>query len=133
MKTKKPVKAPGDGAKEVDQFMADLDHPLKAQIEAVRRIIRGVSPDIGEAIKWNAPSFRTTEFFATTNLRSRDRIQLIFHLGAKVRKDVTALKIADPAGLMKWLAKDRCLVTFGGVAADQAALEAIVRQWIKYV
>ena len=116
--------------------MAELEHPLKAEIEAVRRIIRGVSPAIGEAIKWNAPSFRTTEFFATMNLRSRDQVQLIFHLGAKVRKDLKPLALADPAGLVKWLAKDRCMVTVGAGKAAQAnkgALQAIVREWIAYV
>ena len=44
--------------------------------------------------------------------------------------------IADPSGLMKWLAPDRCLVTVGAgkeIPANQAALHAIVRQWIKYV
>lgn len=30
----------------VDQFMAALSHPLKAEIEAVRTIIRGADPGI---------------------------------------------------------------------------------------
>ncbi len=121
---------------DVNAFMAELDHPLKAEIKTVRRIIREVSPAISEAIKWNAPSFRTTEFFATTNLRSRDQVQLVFHLGAKVRKDLKPLALADPAGLVKWLAKDRCMVTVGAgktVQANKAALQAIVREWIAYV
>lgn len=113
--------------------MAGLKHPQKSAIAAVRQIILGVSPEIGEAIKWNAPSFRTTEFFATTNLRSLDRVQLIFHLGAKKRAGLKAFKIADPAGLVKWLGDDRCLVTIGDVTANRAALEAIVRQWIRHV
>ena len=124
---------PAKATAEVDAFTAGLEHPLKADLVAVRRIILGVSTEIGEAIKWNAPSFRTTEFFATTNLRSRDRLQLIFHLGAKKRAGLKAFKIADPAGLAKWLGDDRCLVTIGDVAANQTALEAIVRQWIKHV
>lgn len=116
--------------------MAELEHPLKAEIEDVRRIIREVSPAIGEGIKWNAPSFRTTEFFATTNLRARGEVQLIFHLGAKVRRDLKPLEIADPAGLVKWLAKDRCMVTVGAgktVQTNGGALQAIVREWIAYV
>ncbi len=113
--------------------MEELEHPLRAEIGAVRRIIREVSPTINEAIKWNAPSFRTTDFFATTHLRSRDQVQLIFHLGAKVRKDLPPLELADPAGLVKWLAQDRCLVTVGmgkTVQANKGALEASVRAWI---
>ena len=44
------------------------------------------------------------------------------------------MQIADPAGLLKWLARDRCLVTFADgkdIQAKRAALEAIVREWIR--
>lgn len=132
MKTKKPPSTSA-GTAEVEAFMAQLEHPLKAQIEAVRRIVCGVSPEIGEAIKWNAPSFRTTEFFATTHLRSRDQVQLIFHLGAKVRAGQKKLTLADPNGLVKWLARDRCIVSVGSLADNEAALAAIVRAWIAFV
>lgn len=130
MKTKPPPAAPAGGSARVDAFMRKLKHPLKADIEAIRAVVLGVSPAIGEEIKWNAPGFRTTESFATVNLRSPDRLQVIFHLGAKVRKDQLDLTIADPAGLMRWLGKDRALVTVG---ADMAAFRRIVRAWIKHV
>ncbi len=121
-------------------FLRDLDHPLKGAIEAVRTVILGVSPEIGEGIKWNAPSFRTTDYFATLNLRARDgqeRVWLILHTGAKVKASATKrLSIADPAGLMTWLAKDRCLVTFDDVKdvkVKRAALQTIIRSWIRYI
>jgi hypothetical protein len=129
----KVVPTDGGGAIAVNDFMADLDHPLKDEIETVRRIIRGANAAIKEEIKWNAPSFRTTEFFATLHLRARDKIQIVFHLGAKARDDAPSMTIADPGGLMKWLAKDRCLVTVRDVAANEKALAAIVRQWLAYV
>jgi hypothetical protein len=115
---------------EVDAFMAKLKHPLKAEIEALRRLMCETSPAISEEVKWNAPGFRTTESFATTHLRSTDRLQLIFHLGAKVRPGLGEMKIPDPAGLLKWLAKDRALVTVG---RDPEAFQNLVRAWIKYV
>lgn len=118
-------------------LLQGLDHPLKREIEAVRQIILGVDPAIREAIKWNAPSFRTTDFFATFNLRSKDRLQLVFHTGAKVKATATTgIDIADPAGLLKWLAKDRCLVTLGvgeEIRAKQDAFAAIVRAWIQWL
>ena len=116
--------------------MAKLKHPLKADIAAVRSIVVGVGSRIREEIKWNAPGFRTTESFATVNLRSLDRVQLIFHLGAKVRKSMPEVKIADPAGLIKWLGADRCLVTVGAgmeLTAHTDELQKIVRAWIKYL
>jgi hypothetical protein len=131
------AKQPG-GAKaggDVAAFMRDLDHPLKAEIEALRQIILGVDPEIREEIKWNAPSFRTTEHFATFNLRTEDRVRLILHTGAKVKETATkGLKIADPAGLLEWLSKDRCLVTFSDakdIQDKRAAFEAILRDWIR--
>ncbi|HQR06016.1 MAG TPA: DUF1801 domain-containing protein [Gemmatales bacterium] len=116
-------------------FLKALKHPLKKEIEAVRKIILGVSASIQEGIKWNVPSFRTTDYFATVFLRSTETVQLIFHTGAKVKATATTgLKIDDPAGLLKWLAKDRCMVTLGKgreIQAKRKAFEAIVRQWIE--
>ncbi len=62
--TKKSVKNSA-GANEVDAFMQKLDHLLKAEIEAARAIILGANPEISEGIKWNSPSFRVKEYFAT--------------------------------------------------------------------
>src|SRR5262245_42082617 len=115
-------------------FLRDLDHPLKKDIEAVRQIILGVSPTIREGIKWNSVSFRTTEFFATVFLRDTKQVKLIFHKGAKVKdKPTKGMQIAEPAGLVEWPAKERCMVTLGAgkeIHARRAALEGIVREWI---
>lgn len=120
---------------EVAAFLKTLKHPLKKEIEAVRLIILGVSPAISEGIKWKVPSFRTEkEWFATFNVRASDSVQLIFHLGAKTRPDLKPFKLADPNGLMKWLGKDRAMVTLGSgrdIAANRKVLEAIVRGWVK--
>jgi len=129
-------KAPRAASKSADRFDVS-DHPLCKEIEAVRRIVLGASASIVEGVKWNAPSFRTKkEWFATLNLRSKDSLQLIFHLGAKARPDLKAFKVADPSGLMKWLGPDRAMVTLGAgpdIVANKKALEAIVRAWIKHV
>ena len=124
--TKKP-------ANPVATFLRDLRHPLKAEIETVRKLVLGSSPEIREAIKWNSVSFQTTDFFATVNLRAKQGVQLVFHRGAKVKKSTT-MEIADPEGMIKWLAKDRCLVTLGDAKAirgRRAAFQSIVRQWIQ--
>lgn len=41
----------------VDEFLENLSHPLKAEVEAVRSIIMGANKGIAEEVKWNAPSF----------------------------------------------------------------------------
>ena len=65
----------------VEAFLAALDHPFKQEVLALRQIILGADPGIAEGIKWNAPSFRTSEWFATFQLRARDCVQVILHLG----------------------------------------------------
>ena len=70
------------------------------------------------------------------NLRSRDSVQLVMHLGAKVGKAAPADAIPDPKGLLKWLGKDRAMATLGSGADLKArlpALKAIVKAWIRYV
>ena len=121
----------------VDDFLATLDHPHARAIAAVRAIVLGAAPEIAEGIKWNAPSFRTTEWFATFHLRARDGVQLILHLGARVRGTAaTGIAVADPDGLLEWLAPDRATVRFRDLADVEArrdALAALVRAWIVHV
>jgi len=131
-----PHKSPADTSEAVDRFMADLQHPFKAGIQKLRSMILDVDPSIAEGIKWNSPSFRTTEYFATTNLRAKAGVGLVLHLGAKVRGLPTRIAIADPEELLTWLGKDRALVEFTSVrelAVKAPALNAVLRQWIKHV
>lgn len=132
------AKAPSpDSSAAVDAFMAALDHPFKAEIGLLREILLGADPTVAEGIKWNAPSFRTAEYFATTHLRGKGTIGLILHRGAKTREvPAEGLAIADPAGLLKWPGKDRAMIEFRNRAEiDSArdALAAIIRQWIRHV
>ena len=94
----------------VDTFLAALDHPMKPEILAIRQIILGADPGIAEGIKWNAPSFRTTEWFATFHLRAKVGLQVILHLGAKARS-TPDIAFDDP--LFIWLGKDRASVNSG--------------------
>jgi len=72
------------GDKAVAAFMAALDDPRKPVLEAVRHAILAASPLIAEGIKWNAPSFRTSEYFATTNLNPKGGgVRLILHTGRR--------------------------------------------------
>jgi hypothetical protein len=123
--------APSD---DVDAFLAALEHPRKREILALRRIILDADPVIAEGIRWNAPSFRTSEWFATFHLRAGDGVRVILHLGAKKREDVNPrAAVADPDGLLEWLADDRASVRFRDVDEVNArgpAFAALVREWI---
>ncbi len=139
MATKKPKKAaaPKGVDDDVERFLAALDHPAKAEILAVRALIRGVDPAVQESVKWNAPSFHTTEHFATFHLRHEPGVQVVLHLGAKPRADAQArATISDPGALLRWRGVDRATVTFESAAdvrAKQQAFVAVLRQWIALV
>lgn len=126
-----------DSSQAVDQFMHGLQHPFKAEVQALREIVLATDPSIQDGVKWNAPSYRTSEYFATTNLRAKAGVGLILHLGAKVR-DLPAggITLDDPAQLLKWLAKDRAMVEFadvGELERKRPALQALLAQWIRHV
>lgn len=119
----------------LDAFLAQLDHPRKADILALRRLILDADASISDGVKWNSLSFRTTEWFATVHLRAKTGVQLILHLGARVREQ-PGITIADPAGLLTWLGKDRASVTFRDLADIQAredAFSELIRAWIGFV
>jgi hypothetical protein len=122
-------------ANSVTEFMQTFEHPLKAEIEAVCALILNADPMIKEGIKWKAPSFCVQEYFATLRLRNTQAVQVILHLGAKV-KQTPKVTIDDPRGLLEWLAKDRATVKFTDmqeIKTNGNAFQDIVRQWIAYL
>lgn len=71
-----------DDATQVAQYMSELHHPMKSSIEALRKVIKAVHPDIKERIKWNAPSyhFNGVDFLTFgPPARKQNEILLVFH------------------------------------------------------
>ncbi|MBX8465839.1 DUF1801 domain-containing protein [Deinococcus sp. RIT780] len=117
----------------VTAFLAALEHPHRAQIGELRAVILAANPAIREEVKWNAPSFRLADHFATFKLRPESTLQVVLHTGAKVRAEPLVMHIDDPAGLLAWVAPDRAVLTLRDpdtVAAHSDAVQGIVRQWI---
>lgn len=126
-----------DTTQAVDAYMDQLDHPSKAELQTIRGIMLSVDRSVAEGIKWNAPSFRTTEYFATVNLRGTTGIRIILHRGAKARDlPAAGMAVDDPGKLLKWLDKDRAMIEFNGrheLDANAAAFRSLLRQWIACV
>jgi hypothetical protein len=126
-----------DTSQAVSAFMSSLEHPAKEAIEAVRAALLETHPSIQEGVKWNSPSFRTTEYFATVNLRTKQGVGVVLHFGAKARALAAgAASIDDPEKLLQWVAKDRATLNFTGLTdlqAKKSAFQAIVQQWIVHV
>ncbi|HEX5053251.1 MAG TPA: DUF1801 domain-containing protein [Planctomycetota bacterium] len=128
---------------DVDAFLRGLEHPLAKELAALRRLFLGASAQVCEGIKWNSPSFRVADWFATINVCGAGRpprpadppsLRIVLHTGAKAKGAVSkAGRVADPEGLLQWLGNDRCLVTITSakdLAAKRTALRRIVRAWI---
>jgi uncharacterized protein YdhG (YjbR/CyaY superfamily) len=112
----------------VDEFLENLSHPLKAEIEAVRSIIKGVNKDINEEVKWNAPSFNYKgEYLVTFNLRETERIHLVFH-----NPQIANVK----TNLLEGNYVDRRMVYFADmkdVKVKKGALEKALKDLIKLI
>ncbi|MFN3431248.1 MAG: DUF1801 domain-containing protein [Candidatus Sericytochromatia bacterium] len=114
----------------VEQFMAALVHPRKAEIAAIREAILKADPAITEQVKWNAPSFcYGGDDRVTFRLHPPEKVQLIFHRGARV-KDATGFVFEDTTGLMSWAAPDRAVVAIADVADRPTVLADLVRRWM---
>ena len=137
MKTTSRHTTAADTTEAVDALFKTLVHPFKAEVQTMREAILEADPGIKEGVKWNAPSFRTHEYFATVNLREKQGFAAILHLGAKVRgQDAPEIKVEDPSKLLKWLAADRALVRFNDkedLAVKRSAFIRLIQSWIKHV
>ena len=110
----------------VRQFLEALAHARKADILTLRAAILKSNPRVTEQIKWNAPSFCWDgEDRVTMRLQPGDRLQLIFHRGAKP-KDASTFKFGDPTGMIESAAVDRVVVTVANEVKSAKALERLV-------
>ncbi|MEN9609232.1 MAG: hypothetical protein RLZZ628_46 [Bacteroidota bacterium] len=66
-------------AEQVNLYMNDLNHTLKAEIQLLRTIIKHSSPKIVERIKWNAPSYYYGQDIVTFGPMKLEKIMLVFH------------------------------------------------------
>ncbi len=116
----------------VTAFLAALQHPRKAEIERIRELIFEADPHLSEQIKWNAPSYGHGDDRITFRLQPGDKVDLIFHRGAKVQ-DNAGFSFADEDELVTWLSPDRGIISFGDsadVEAKAKPLRALIKRWL---
>ena len=112
----------------VDEFLRELNHPLTAEIEAVRSIIKGVNKDIAEEVKWKAPSFNYKgEYLVTFNLWETKRIHLVFHNPQIVKVKSELLEGNYENRRMMYLADMK------DIKAKKAKFEKILKDLIKLI
>lgn len=131
-----PRRAPAKAAaSDVPTFLMKLEHGRKDEVESLRAIILKADTNLTEHVKWNAPSFGYQgDDRITFRLQPGDRVQLIFHRGAKVKSDTASFVFDDVSGLIQWAAPDRGVVTFESMdEVERCApkLRKLVRAWLK--
>lgn len=127
MKRKKAVGPAESDTAKVNEFMNQLDHPLKAEMEAVRANLLNANSKISERIKWNAPSFYYREDIATFNPRAKQHVHIVFHYAPIVN---------IKSDLLTGDYKDRRMVylrTMSEVESNKAALEKIMNELIDII
>jgi hypothetical protein len=114
--------------------MEGLNHPLKEGVELLRAAILDSNERITEHINWKAPSFcYGGEDGVTFRLYPEDRVQLVFHRGAKLKSDAGDFAFEDGSGLLRWVADDRAVVALQDgedAEAKQPALVDVVNRWV---
>ena len=95
---------PKSNTEQVTEYIQKLDDPAAEIVETIRQIVLSTNPEIGEEIKWNAPSFLYTGDMKSFNTKEykrhiivmnlHKRILLVFPSGAKVN-DTSGLLTGD--------------------------------------
>jgi uncharacterized protein YdhG (YjbR/CyaY superfamily) len=123
-----PAKTPKPSEEQqVTDFMQKLEHPLKAEIEALRVIIKSADSNIRERIKWNAPSYYYKDDFVTFNPRATQHVHLVFHHPC-IEEIKSPLLEGDYKGRRMAYFKDMQAVKSG-----KAALIKVIGEIIKHI
>jgi uncharacterized protein YdhG (YjbR/CyaY superfamily) len=123
----KPKTAQAPDEEKVEEYLAKLDKKARAEIEAVRKIIKGASAKLKERIKWNAPSYHYKDDIVTFGPYKTHKLLLVFHHPAVVKVD---------SKLLEGDYKDRRLVHFADKAEAEKykkELSRIIKEIIKAI
>lgn len=120
---------------EVNQFLDQLNHPLRKEIEQLRKYILSAKSGSEENIKWNGPNYTFNgEDRITMKIHPPKNVQLIFHRGAKILEMPKEKLIIDYSGLLTWKTNDRAVATFvtlEEIVSNKEALQKIICEWIE--
>lgn len=122
---------------EVTSFLNELNHPLINEINALRKIILETPVFLQENIKWNGPNYLfNNDDRVTMRIQPPKQIQLIFHRGAKVKKQPPKKLINDETGLLLWKENDRAIINFktiNEIKDNKKEINSLIVQWINAI
>lgn len=119
---------------EVSEFIDSLNHPLRNEIEQLRKCILSANDGLTENIKWNGPNYSyNDEDRITMKIQPPKQVQLIFHRGANKMVQPSNRLIDTKSKLLNWKENDRAVATFKTmeeIKNAQSDLVKIVNEWI---
>ena len=137
MTTKQQLLTKPSEPDKVHAYMQKLKHPMSEVVATLRKIILSTDDQIGEEIKWNAPTFfyagemapsdpkKYKRYIIVFNLYQKDCIRLIFPSGATIK---------DNSGFLQGdYADGRRLAFFhnlGEVKSQTKPLQQAIKKWL---
>jgi hypothetical protein len=119
---------------EVTAYLDHLNHPRREEIECLREIILKSIPELKENIKWNGPNYsHHGEDRITMRIHPAKQLQLIFHRGAKPRKQPEEKLLNGDYSFLIWKENDRAVATFKDmeeIRSYEKILSKITDEWI---
>ncbi len=125
-------------SEKVDAYMQGLKHPLTDVVAALRKVILSTDREIGEEIKWNAPTFFYAGEMKPSDPKEYKRYIIVFNL---FRKDCVRLvvwkgsRLNDKSGLLEGdYADGRRLALFHSMAevkSKKSWLQAVIKKWLE--
>lgn len=119
---------------EVTAYLDDLSHPRREEIDCLREIILSAIPELKENIKWNGPNYsHHGEDRITMRIHPAKQLQLIFHRGAKARRQPEEKLLSGDYRFLIWKENDRAVATFKDleeIRSHERVLSKIIEDWI---
>ncbi len=120
--------------KEVTEYLDSLNHPLRKEIEEIRKIILGANDALEENIKWNGPNYKVgVNDRVSLRVLPPKQIMIIFHRGAKVLEQPKQKILPKDYGLLDWKTNDRAVATLKDmeqIERYRSQLSELVKNWL---
>jgi hypothetical protein len=120
---------------EVTAFLDSMKPSLRDEIEYLRTLIMSTDFDLTEGIKWNGPNYSINdEDRITIRISSPNQLQVIFHRGAKVKKQPERRLLSEKYNILVWKENDRAIASFKSleeIKENNLMLKEVVAKWIE--
>lgn len=122
---------------QVTNFLNELNHPFRKEIEQLRNCILTANNELTENIKWNGPNYcfgKDDRITMRIQPITTKQIQVIFHCGAKVQEQPKEKLIQNNYDFLTWKTNDRAVATFKtmqDIENGETDLTKIINEWIE--